>query len=395
MLNLHGSLFALRALVRPGLVVPGIKVDTIARLDFAALKKAGYMGAVFDRDNCLISSSRNLLQVSPHHMTYSNLRSKQDAWTRCKSTFGPNNVLVVSNSAGTSDDPLGIQAESLSHNLGVPVLRHMRKKPACGDEILAYYRRLQERSSASSNPVSQVYQSAPRLDDRPDLNEELNPDLGLITSGPPPPPTVSQTLPTPPTPPRLLVIGDRLATDILLARSLPSPSHHLPIWTTRLWSRPDLPLIRFLEQSLLRAVLWSRNQTFRDGVLETRARGENWLGAEGWISKIRRWVVGAVRRAKVHPEPVPPRTNELAEFVVPVPAKAILPPPLPTSRAGWAWYYSKIGAWYAARGVWIGLVWSGRQLTKGAKKGWRWVVVRVKEARARRAQVSPSVETKS
>ncbi|KAG8776344.1 hypothetical protein FRC12_000971 [Ceratobasidium sp. 428] len=370
MLNLHGSLFALRALVRPGLVVPGIKVDTIARLDFAALKKAGYTGAVFDRDNCL------------------------GAWTRCKSTFGSNNVIVVSNSAGTSDDPLGIQAESLSHNLGVPVLRHARKKPACGDEILAYYRRLQERSSAVSNPVSQVYPPAPRLDDRPDLNEELNPDLGLITSEPPPSPTVSHVPPTPPTPPRLLVIGDRLATDVLLARSLPFASHHLPIWTTRLWSRPDLPLIRFLEQSLLRAVLWSRNQTFRDGVLETRARGENWLGAEGWISKIRRWVVGAVRRVKVQPEPIPPRTNELAKFVVPILTKADLPPPLPTTRAGWAWYYSKIGAWYAARGVWIGLVWSGRQLAKGTKRGWMWVVVRVKEARAGRAQASPSVETK-
>ncbi|KAG9076487.1 hypothetical protein FS749_011742, partial [Ceratobasidium sp. UAMH 11750] len=98
MLNLYGSLFALRALVRPGLVVPGIKVDTIARLDFVALKKAGYTGAVLDRDNCL---------TLPHQDTL--VPELADAWTRCKSTFGPNNVLVVSNSAGTSDDPLGIQ----------------------------------------------------------------------------------------------------------------------------------------------------------------------------------------------------------------------------------------------------------------------------------------------
>ncbi|KAG9125379.1 hypothetical protein FRC07_007826 [Ceratobasidium sp. 392] len=76
MLNLHGSLFALRALVKPGLLVPGIKVDTIARLDFAALRKAGYTGAVFDRDNCLTIPHKDTLvpelaasPTSPHHMT--------------------------------------------------------------------------------------------------------------------------------------------------------------------------------------------------------------------------------------------------------------------------------------------------------------------------------------
>ncbi|KAG8697110.1 hypothetical protein FRC08_006728 [Ceratobasidium sp. 394] len=380
MLDLHGSLFALRALVRPGLIVPAIKVDTIARLDFVALKKAGYTGAVLDRDNCL---------TLPHQDTL--VPELADAWTRCKSTFGPNNILVVSNSAGTSDDPLGIQAESLSFNLGVPVLRHSRKKPACGEEILAYFRRLER--PPPPPPVSESHPGEPPLG-RPNLNEPLDPDLVTPTRAPPHP-TAPLVTPTLPSTPRLLIVGDRLMTDILLARTL-SPSNHLGIWTTRLWSRPDLPVLRYIEQSLLRAVLWSRNQTFRDGVLEQRARGENWLGREGWVWKTRRWVLGAVRRVPVDPEPIPPRTNELAKFVIPVPPQVVLPPPLPSSRMGWAWYYSKIGGRYTARGVWIGLAWSALQVAKGAKRGWAWTVARIKEARAKRSQSStPTVETKS
>ncbi|EUC61801.1 PGP phosphatase [Rhizoctonia solani AG-3 Rhs1AP] len=151
MSNFHRSVFALRALLRPRLLVPGIKVDTIARLDFPALKRAGYTGVVFDRDNCL---------TIPHCDTL--VPELTDAWTRCKSTFGKDNMLIVSNSAGSSDDPLGIQAESLAYNLQVPVFRHKYKKPACGEEIIRYFRHKQLQA------------------------------------------------------PRLLIIGDRLLTDVLL-----------------------------------------------------------------------------------------------------------------------------------------------------------------------------------
>ena len=35
-----------------------------------------------------------------------------DAWIQCRSTFGSDNVLIVSNSAGTQMDPGGIQVNN-------------------------------------------------------------------------------------------------------------------------------------------------------------------------------------------------------------------------------------------------------------------------------------------
>ncbi|KAG8762516.1 hypothetical protein FRC11_009121 [Ceratobasidium sp. 423] len=370
--NLHGSIFALRAFLRPGLLVPGIKVDTIARLDFAALKKAGYTGAVFDRDNCL------------------------DAWSRCKSAFGKRNILVVSNSAGTSDDPLGIQAESLAYHLGVPVFRHKYKKPACGEEIFQYFRHKQAPSPLKLSESAQLG-SGPQgeASHPPSLNDPF--DLTIDTVFTPPKSEPPAVIPSKAAQhPRLLVIGDRLLTDILLSNTLPSPNDHLPIWTTRLWKKPDLPLLRFIERSILRSILWHRNQTYRDGVIEQRARGETWLGKEGWLWWTRRWALRAVRRGEaVLPEPIPPQTNPLVKFVLPLPTVV---PWTPTTRLGWTWYYSKIMAKYVGKGSWIVLVWAWIGVRSVVSKTWALGTRKVREARARRAEkavVSQPAEVKS
>lgn len=44
--------------------------------------------------------------------------------------FPPPNVLIVSNSAGSSQDAAGLAAESITHSLGAPVLRHAGMKPS-------------------------------------------------------------------------------------------------------------------------------------------------------------------------------------------------------------------------------------------------------------------------
>ena len=49
-------------------------------------------------------------------------------------------MLIVSNSAGTGDDPGGVEADALERNTGVSVLRHSTKKPGCGPEVLQYFR---------------------------------------------------------------------------------------------------------------------------------------------------------------------------------------------------------------------------------------------------------------
>lgn len=47
--------------------------------------------------------------------------------------------MIVSNSAGTNDDKDYAQAKKLENDTGVTVLRHPTKKPGCHEEIKAYF----------------------------------------------------------------------------------------------------------------------------------------------------------------------------------------------------------------------------------------------------------------
>jgi phosphatidylglycerophosphatase GEP4 len=71
-LNVPGILVPFQLLLHPRLVIPSFVVrgiyfykfprsfltvstqEDIRQIDFAALKQAGYRGAVFDKDNCLV-----------------------------------------------------------------------------------------------------------------------------------------------------------------------------------------------------------------------------------------------------------------------------------------------------------------------------------------------------
>jgi phosphatidylglycerophosphatase GEP4 len=54
----------------------------------------------------------------------------QAAWTEALRVFGPSHILIVSNSAGTRDDAAQLQAESVSYHLRAPVLLHAAPKPS-------------------------------------------------------------------------------------------------------------------------------------------------------------------------------------------------------------------------------------------------------------------------
>ncbi|KAF9450094.1 hypothetical protein P691DRAFT_798553 [Macrolepiota fuliginosa MF-IS2] len=129
-LNIPGLLAPFQLLIHPRIVIPNVIVKDIRYLDFAALRKAGYRGAVFDKDNCL---------TIPYEDTL--VPELETAWAECRKTFGQGNVVIVSNSAGTQTDPGGIQSESVSHHLQVPVLYHKSFKPAysCVSSIRTYF----------------------------------------------------------------------------------------------------------------------------------------------------------------------------------------------------------------------------------------------------------------
>ncbi|KAF9478124.1 HAD-superfamily phosphatase [Pholiota conissans] len=129
-LNIPGILVPFQLLFQPRLVIPSVIVKDIRHIDFAALKRAGYRGAVFDKDNCL---------TIPHEDTL--VPELRESWKQCREIFGENNVLIVSNSAGTYLDAGGLQSESVGYHLGVPVLQHKSFKPAysCITAIRTYF----------------------------------------------------------------------------------------------------------------------------------------------------------------------------------------------------------------------------------------------------------------
>ncbi|KAJ7772033.1 mitochondrial PGP phosphatase-domain-containing protein [Mycena maculata] len=129
-LNIPGILVPFQLIFNPRIALPSLIVKDIRHLDFGALKKAGYRGVIFDKDNCLTLPHKDEL-----------VPELQDAWDDCRTTFGDGNVLIVSNSAGSKSDVGGIQAESVKRNLRAPVLFHSSLKPgySCIRSIQRYF----------------------------------------------------------------------------------------------------------------------------------------------------------------------------------------------------------------------------------------------------------------
>ncbi|KAI0705316.1 mitochondrial PGP phosphatase-domain-containing protein [Cerioporus squamosus] len=222
-LNIPGILVPLHLLINPRIVVPSIVVKDIRQLDFQALYRAGYRGAVFDKDNCL---------TVPHEDRL--VPELTEAWRECRETFGPGNVLIVSNTAGSHLDAGEIEAESVTYHLSAPVLRHPTPKPSywCIKRIRSYF---------ASLP-------------RPIRDEEL------------------------------IIVGDRLFTDVVMAnrmtrRRLPPDAEKNPLDEKRPESdsglaRPD----RVGPLAVLTEGLWKRE------ALALRALEKGMLkGVERWV----------------------------------------------------------------------------------------------------------------
>jgi len=174
---------------------------------------------VFDKDNCLTLPHRD--QLVPQ---------LDEAWKECREAFGEGNVLIVSNSAGTRLDPGEIQAESVTHHLSVPVLRHKVFKP----------------SYSCLTSIRNYFTSLPK----PVKDEEL------------------------------IVVGDRIFTDIVMAnrmsrrRARPAPNQEskdgspagssiqndgqtrvgpLSVWTTGVWEKESM-IMRHLEKAFMQSI---------------------------------------------------------------------------------------------------------------------------------------------
>lgn len=124
------ALLTLASVVRrPSLLVPHVSLENVSQLNYSALKeRCGIRAVIFDKDNTLTAP----YGMSIHPDASSGL---EDA----KSVFGDNNVAIMSNSAGTLDDPEFEDAKNIEESLGVAVIRHTEKKPGGLDEVLKHF----------------------------------------------------------------------------------------------------------------------------------------------------------------------------------------------------------------------------------------------------------------
>ncbi|KAF8953107.1 hypothetical protein BGZ46_003280 [Entomortierella lignicola] len=126
-LNFQGILQTFRVLISPRLMVPNLIVRDIRDINFEQLHKAGIIALAFDKDNCLTRPYGNDL-----HPPF------KDAWKDCREVY-KDQVVIVSNSAGTNDDKDYKQAKAIEKALQVSVLRHQLKKPSGGEELLNHF----------------------------------------------------------------------------------------------------------------------------------------------------------------------------------------------------------------------------------------------------------------
>lgn len=113
----------------PTILIPHVSVDNVSQLNYKAMKEcAGVRAVVFDKDNTL---------TAPYGMVVHCDAAK--GLESAKEIFGPENVAIMSNSAGTKDDPDYEDAKRIEEALGIAVIRHDVKKPGGLDEVLAHF----------------------------------------------------------------------------------------------------------------------------------------------------------------------------------------------------------------------------------------------------------------
>ncbi|RKP11985.1 mitochondrial PGP phosphatase-domain-containing protein [Piptocephalis cylindrospora] len=123
--NFAGILSFLSVLRRPQLAVPHFVIPNLAYLRVNGLRECGVKAVAFDKDNTLTRPYSNSLE--PEFET---------TWKECQKVFGKDNLVIISNSIGTDDDPGHVQVSS---GMSVQVLCHQDKKPAGSQVLLDHF----------------------------------------------------------------------------------------------------------------------------------------------------------------------------------------------------------------------------------------------------------------
>ena len=98
-------------------------------MNFELLRSTGGIRyLIFDKDNTLTLPYER--DIHP---------SVADVVPKLKKAFGSENIAILSNSVGSKEDKGGREADELEALWGIKVIRHEKKKPDVGDDILRHF----------------------------------------------------------------------------------------------------------------------------------------------------------------------------------------------------------------------------------------------------------------
>ncbi|OAQ96231.1 hypothetical protein LLEC1_02862 [Akanthomyces lecanii] len=152
-LNLSASLNATRLLFKPSTCLPHHTVSTFNDLPIpldSALHARGLQAniraVVLDKDDCFAyPDAKHVYEPYKEH------------FEKLRTAYPGRKLLVVSNTAGAASwDRDLAQAAAVEASTGVHVLPHAAKKPGCGPEIMAYFRRHPETGVTEASQVAVV-----------------------------------------------------------------------------------------------------------------------------------------------------------------------------------------------------------------------------------------------
>mmetsp|Transcript_14817 Transcript_14817/g.18317 ORF Transcript_14817/g.18317 Transcript_14817/m.18317 type:complete len:220 (+) Transcript_14817:228-887(+) len=189
---------------KPSLLVPHYCFRTIADVDWAALKaETKTLYVVFDKDNTLTAPYVDSL--------YPKVAKSVE---KCMEVFGNENVAIVSNSAGTKDD-VGFKWKSnIEAATGICVIPHQHKKPKGFDEVLAHFNQKQVQVGPGEDASRTCAQAR-----------------------------------------EILVVGDRMLTDIVFGNLHRAYTLHCTEILTEKGDNPFASVIRKIENQILKPLL--------------------------------------------------------------------------------------------------------------------------------------------
>ncbi|KAL6934815.1 related to Phosphatidylglycerophosphatase GEP4, mitochondrial [Hanseniaspora guilliermondii] len=145
-----------RIIFNPKLLQPSLTYQNFNEINFELLKtKHGIKYIVLDKDNCISADKSS--RIYPLYL--------QNNWNDgLLKHFPLENILIVSNSMGSSDDPGFSQVHQYQRNYQLdsntssilPILKHNYKKPGCQSAIIHHFENTHPNSNVKSEHIAVI-----------------------------------------------------------------------------------------------------------------------------------------------------------------------------------------------------------------------------------------------